>query len=49
MDYLLAILSLGILCAIWGIAQIQIKKYRPDRAEYQSGCAACSSVDCKKK
>ncbi len=49
-DYILPLLGLSLLCALWVLFQHWLAKQDPEKESgYKPGCGACSSKSCPEK
>ncbi len=49
LNYLFVIVGLAVLCAVWGILQLWVKKQHSDTVILKSGCAHCDNTTCSEK
>lgn len=46
LEYILALLGITLLCALWIKFQLWLKKVDPQRNDFKPGCGACQSGSC---
>ncbi len=46
MSYLLSLIGITLLCAVWMKFQLWLKQVDPDRQDFHPGCGACRSGSC---
>jgi hypothetical protein len=46
MNYLLALLGITLLCALWMKFQLWLKRVDPQRDGFKPGCGACQGGSC---
>lgn len=44
-DYLVPLLAVMLLCALWGVFQIWLQRHNPDVGKRSSKCGACGRED----
>lgn len=46
MEYLISLAAITLLCAVWMLLQLWLKRVDPNRDNYKPGCGACQSGSC---
>jgi len=46
LNYLMALLGITLLCALWMKFQLWLKRLDPERDGFKPGCGACKSGSC---
>lgn len=46
MTYILSLIGITLLCGLWMVFQLWLKRVDPQRDNYKPGCGACQSGSC---
>jgi hypothetical protein len=46
MTHLLALIGFTLLCAVWIVFQLWLKRADPERGDFHPGCGACQGGGC---
>lgn len=46
MNHIFALLGITLLCGLWMVFQLWLKRVDPQRDNYKPGCGACQSGSC---
>lgn len=49
MEYVISLAAITLLCAVWMVFQLWLKRVDPQRDNYKPGCGACQSGACISK
>jgi len=46
MEHILSLIGITLLCGLWMVFQLWLKRVDPQRDNYKPGCGACQSGSC---
>lgn len=49
MEYVISLAAITLLCAVWMVFQLWLKRVDPQRENYKPGCGACQGGACGSK